>query len=180
VKKQPKEVEVEVLPKDGGPTPDPRSVSRNDDPFVALMARLMDSAFVIPGTNIRFGLDPILGLLPGLGDTLTAAVSIGLILQSARYGVPKVVLARMAMNVLANTAVGSIPVVGDAFSVYYKSNVKNYELLRRHAGTQRKATTSDWIFVIGVIAAIITLLVLILVGIATLLSLLGDWVRSPH
>jgi hypothetical protein len=177
VKKPPQEIEVEVLPKSGG-TSGPRPVDRNDDPFIAMMARLMDTAFVIPGTNIRFGLDPLLGLVPGLGDTLTAAVSVMLIMQSARHGVPKVVLARMGMNVILNTVLGSVPVVGDAFSVYFKSNAKNYELLRRHAGSQRKATRSDWAFVIGIIAVVVTLLVLLLIGIATLLSILGDWLRA--
>jgi hypothetical protein len=87
----------------------------------------------------------------------------------------------MAMNVIANTAVGSIPVVGDAFSVYFKSNVKNLELLRRHTsggGVSRKATKGDWIFVIGVVAVIATLLILIVAGAATLLSILGDWLRG--
>jgi hypothetical protein len=178
VKTQPREIEVEVLPKAG--TADSGSVRRMDDPFIAFMARLMDTAFVIPGTNIRFGLDPLIGLIPGLGDTVAAAVSVMLILQSARYGVPKVVLARMGMNVIANTALGSLPVLGDAFSVYFKSNIKNYELLRRHAGGSRRASTGDWIFVIGVIAAIVTMLALVIAGAATLLSILGDWLRGSH
>jgi hypothetical protein len=178
VKNEPREVDVEVLPKAGAAEREP--VKQLDDPFIAFMARLMDTAFVIPGTNIRFGLDPIIGLLPGLGDTITAAVSVMLILQSARYGVPKVVLARMAMNVIANTALGSVPVFGDAFSVYFKSNVKNYELLRRHAGGSRRASTADWVFVFGVIAVIVTLLVLVVAGAATLLSILGDWLRGSH
>ncbi|MHA3770679.1 DUF4112 domain-containing protein [Verrucomicrobiota bacterium sgz303538] len=176
MKKDPREIDVEVV--NEPETTRPGATNRIDDPFIAFMAKLMDTAFVIPGTNIRFGLDPILGLLPGLGDTLTSLVSTVLIFQSARYGVPKVVIARMAMNVIANTAVGTIPVVGDAFSVYFKSNAKNYELLRRHAGTQRKSTVGDWLVVGGVIAVLLLMIVLMIAGTAVILSKLGDWLRA--
>ena len=144
------------------------------DPLLALLARLMDTAFVIPGTNIRFGLDPIIGLIPGFGDTAGALVSTFLLLQSSRRGVPKIVLARMAMNVLINSAVGTLPVVGDAFSIYFKSNKKNYDLLQRHAGAARARTTTDWIFVGGLILAMLLIVGLIVVGSLALLGkLLG-------
>ena len=186
MKNEPREIEVEVV--QDGPSSSASSTSTGpsrpgkqiDDPLIAFVARLMDSVFTVPGTNIRFGLDPILGLVPGLGDTVTSVVSTLLLLKSAQYGVPRVVLARMAMNVIANTAVGSIPVVGDAFSVWFKSNAKNYELLQKHAGTQRKATTGDWIFIIAVIAVVIGILALLIVGAATLLSILGDWLRGTR
>src|SRR5678809_1705464 len=107
-----REVQFEVVDEKA-----PRPVrSLGEDPMIALVARLMDTVFTIPGTNIRFGLDPILGLLPGFGDTATAIISALLIAQSARYGVPRIILARMAGNVLLNTALGSVPLVGDAFS----------------------------------------------------------------
>lgn len=161
-----REVQFEVVDEDA-----PRSVpSLGDDPMIALVARLMDSVFSIPGTRIRFGLDPILGLLPGFGDTATAIVSAMLIAQSARYGVPRVVLARMAGNVLLNTALGSIPFLGDAFSFWFKSNVRNYDLLRKHAGVRRAASWRDWAFVIGLLGGIIALVILIVVGAFTLLK----------
>ena len=154
-----REIEVEVLPK----AKDGRTLASGQDPMVAFIARLMDTAFSIPGTKIRFGLDPLLGLLPGLGDTATALVSALLIAQSARYGVPKIVLARMAGNVLLNTAVGAIPVLGDLFSVWFKSNAKNYDLLRKHAAAPRKSTLGDWSFVLlllGLIAGVVFLTVI--------------------
>lgn len=176
MKKDPREIEVEVVNDNASDTT--RPANQIDDPVLAFIARLMDTAFVVPGTNIRFGLDPLIGLVPGLGDTLGSLVSVFLILQSARYGVPKVVLARMAMNVMANTVVGAIPVVGDAFSVYFKSNVKNYELLRRHAGTQRKSTVGDWVFVVAVLAVVLSVIAFVIIGIAVVLSKLGDWLRA--
>ncbi len=166
-----REIEVEVLPK----STESRALRGGEDPLVAFVARLMDTAFSIPGTKIRFGLDPLLGLLPGLGDTVTALVSALLIAQSARYGVPKVILARMAGNVLLNTAVGAIPVVGDLFSVWFKSNAKNYALLRNHAGARRQSTGRDWLFVIALLAAIFVFLAVVIIGAVTILQKIFAW-----
>lgn len=164
--KDTREVDVEVLPKETGR---PAHPALGNDPLIALVARLMDTAFSIPGTKIRFGLDPILGLLPGLGDTVTGLISLALIAQSARAGVPNIILARMAANAFLNSAVGSIPVVGDAFSVYFKSNVKNYDLLQKHAGTRQRSTAKDWVFVVGLLFGLILLMVLIIAGAWTIL-----------
>lgn len=163
--KEAREVEFEVLGKN-----EPRQPARTDDPFIALVSRLMDTVFTIPGTNIRFGLDPILGLLPTFGDTASAIVSTLLILQSAKYGVPRVILARMTLNVLLNTAIGAIPVLGDIFSVWFKSNARNYDLLRRHASTRKAATWGDWVFVVGLLALILGAVVLMIAGAVALLS----------
>ncbi len=161
-----REVEFEVLGKDapkGGP---------NDDPFIALIARLMDNAFVIPGTNIRFGLDPLIGLIPALGATATSLISIALIAMSARRGVPKIVLARMAANVLINAAIDSVPVLGDIGSIFYRSNARNYELLRKHAGPMRASTTGDWFFLLALLAGVLLVVGLMLVGTVALLRIL--------
>jgi hypothetical protein len=167
VNKPPREIDIdEVLPA-GRPG---RAVTAGDDPLIQWIARLMDTAFVIPGTKIRFGIDPIIGLIPGLGDTAGALVSTLLILQSARHGVPKIVLARMALNVLVNSGVGAIPIVGDLFSAYFKSNVKNYALLKEHAGPRRVSTGRDWLFVIALIVGMLLLVTLLVIGAVTLLS----------
>lgn len=156
--KEAREVEFEVLGKD-----DPKAGAAVD-PFIALMARLMDDIFVIPGTNIRFGLDPIISLLPAFGATASATVSIVLIALSARRGVPKIVLARMSANVLLNTALDSVPVVGDLLSIFYRSNARNYELLQKHAGKSRASTAGDWAFLIGLLVAVIAVVALMIVG----------------
>jgi hypothetical protein len=158
-----REIEIdEVLPK-GART------SAKDDPFIAFVARLMDNQFVVPGTNLRFGLDPLLGLLPGWGDSASALVSALLILKSARAGVPKVILSRMVLNILINAAVGAVPGVGDAFSFWFKSNAKNLALHQKHAGTARRISTRDWLFVgalLGGMLALIALFFLATFGLA--------------
>lgn len=164
--KPPQEVEFEVLGKE---PPKGRAL---DDSFIALIARLMDDMFVIPGLNIRFGLDPIIGLIPALGPTASAMVSLVLIFMSARRGVPKVVLARMAANVLANAALDSVPVVGDFLSIFFRSNARNYELLQKHAGPSRPSTAGDWLFLAALLAALLTVVGLMIVGSLTIFRLM--------
>ncbi len=145
------------------PTANPDE-ARVDDPFIALMARIMDTLFNVPGTRIRLGLDPLIGLIPGIGDTATAVTSLMLILKSARYGLPRIVIARMILNVLINSGVGAIPVVGDVFSVWFHSNARNYELLQKHARPIRASTRPDWIFVVGMVVLTLGLLALVFLG----------------
>ncbi|MFN0051489.1 MAG: DUF4112 domain-containing protein [Planctomycetales bacterium] len=136
---------------------------RSVDEDLELLARWMDSVFEIPGTGIRFGLDAIIGLVPGIGDALTSLVSMYILKVAARRGVPRVVLVRMTINLAIDYLAGSLPIVGDAFDVYWKANVKNVELLRRHAVASPSAagrgSSSDWLFVGGLIAGLVTLLV---------------------
>ena len=118
------------------------------------LQQLLDSAFRIPGTSVRFGWDPIVGLVPWLGDVLTAVFSGAVILQAHHLRVPRVVQLRMLMNVAIDIVLGVIPVFGDVADVFWKSNAKNFALLERHATGLQPATTGDWLFVIGMIAAL--------------------------
>jgi hypothetical protein len=111
-------------------------------------ARIFDSAFHIPGTGITFGIDPIIGLIPGIGDLASPIFSLFFIWHGVRLGVPRVVLARMVLNVLIDAGVGAIPVVGDLFDFGWKANDWNLALLERHAVIGRRATSGDWLFVI--------------------------------
>ena len=95
-------------------------------------ARLMDSQFQLPGTRFRFGLDPLLGLIPVVGDLASLAVSGSLLLTMMRHGASGAVVVRMGFNILLDTVIGAIPLVGNVFDFVYKSNERNVELLRRH------------------------------------------------
>src|SRR5438094_4957870 len=92
---------------------------------VRAVATVLDDAIRIPGTNIRFGIDPLVGLVPGLGDLLGGAASAYIILEAARAGAPATVLLRMAANVGIDTLIGALPVVGDLFDFAWKSNARN-------------------------------------------------------
>lgn len=150
---EPREVEFEVLPARG---------KEGDQTLSGILAWILDDLFPVPGTNYRIGLDPILGLIPGLGDTSTTAVSSLILIESFRRGVPRIVLVRMAVNILINGLGGAIPGVGDVFSAWFKSNRRNYDLLKKHAGTSRASTTGDWIF----LGSILAVLLVALAGIA--------------
>ena len=120
-------------------------------------ARIFDSAFRIPGTRITFGLDPIIGLIPGIGDLSSPIFSLFIIWHAAKLRVPRVVIARMVLNALIDGLVGAIPVVGDLFDFAWKASAWNLALLERHAMPGTPARRSDWIFVaicVGVVVAV--------------------------
>lgn len=122
---------------------------------------LLDDRFRIPGTNVRFGLDPVIGLLfPGIGDAVSGSGSIGLLALAFRRGVPRVVLWRMILNILVDGVFGSLPIVGDIFDVAYKANRRNLELIREHESPGAKATFGDYLVVsLGFGIAIVSIIV---------------------
>lgn len=96
------------------------------------LAKLMDGAFLLPATNIRLGLDAVIGLIPVAGDVISGLISGYLIWEARQLGAPKWLIARMVANTLLDTVVGAVPVLGDAFDVAFRANMKNMALLRRH------------------------------------------------
>jgi hypothetical protein len=122
------------------------------------LARLLDDFIRIPFLNVRVGLDPILGLVPWVGDTLTALFSLYLIGSAVQYRAPKVIVMRMAMNVAFDYLLGIIPFVGDASDFFVKSNRWNMNLLRRYAQDRRRPSLSDYLFVTAVIGALVLLI----------------------
>jgi hypothetical protein len=124
------------------------------------LRRWLDEAFRIPGTSLRFGWDPIIGLVPWAGDLVTALLSLAIITQGHRMRLPRVVQLRMLLNVVIDVCFGVIPLVGDVADLFWKSNSKNMALLERHAAEVRPATTGDWLFVSGIVTAVIAVALL--------------------
>jgi NAD/NADP transhydrogenase beta subunit len=127
---------------------------------------LLDEAFVIPGTGIRFGIDGIIGLVPGLGDVLAGILSLLIPLAAWVRGVPYVTLVRMLTNVSIGLLVGSIPFVGDGFLIFWKANRRNYRLLTRSIAEPHRHTWKDWIFLLLLglaIAAVFSIPIVLLV-----------------
>jgi hypothetical protein len=162
------EVDWEVLP------PEEKRKRQGIEPVFKWIAFIMDEVIRVPGTQFRFGLDPLIGLIPGIGDTSSALVSGFALIQAVRLGVPKVLLMRMALNILVNEVIGVVPVVGDAFSFWFKSNARNYEIIKTHRLGPSAARKSDWLFVIGIL---LLLIVIVVVGIAISFLILGAIVR---
>jgi hypothetical protein len=124
-------------------------------PALRKWAVLLDSAFQVPGTRMRFGLDPIVGLIPGAGDVVTGFFAVMILLHSVRLRVPKVVIARMVLNTGLDLLVGAVPLLGDLFDAGFKANLRNLGLLERHAQGRIPPQTSDYVFVglcIGLLA----------------------------
>lgn len=125
------------------------------------LAWLMDDLFRVPVLGWRFGLDALIGLIPGFGDTATSLVSFYILAAAVRYRVPKITLLRMGMNIGLDYVVGSVPFVGDFLDAWWKSNHRNLDLLKTRATVSaeeaRAGRASDWLFVGGIIAVLIGL-----------------------
>jgi hypothetical protein len=125
---------------------------------VGQISSWMDTAFELPLVGWRFGWDAIIGLIPGLGDAATTLVSLYLLALAGRAGVPKITLARMGLNVAVDMVLGSLPLVGDVFDVWWKANERNAilfdELMSQSGRESRRARAGDWIFVGAMLAGL--------------------------
>ncbi len=150
----------------------------NDKTFtwIKSVAGLMDTRFRVPGTSLRFGLDPLLNLIPFAGNGITVIVSFMLVILMYRYGVSGKVVIKMVGNIAVDGLVGAIPVLGNIFDFYYKSNTRNIQLLSDHYG-EGKHQGSAWGIMLTAAAIMMGLLILIIyLGILLfeyLLSLFG-------
>jgi hypothetical protein len=124
------------------------------------VALMLDSAFVVPGTSYRFGLDPILGLVPGLGDLVSPLFTIGILWQARELALPRIVQLRMIFNVAIDSLVGAVPLLGDLFDFAWKANKMNLALLERHGQEERPASADDWLFVILMVALVVLVAVI--------------------
>jgi hypothetical protein len=138
-------------------------------------ADLLDSRFRVPGTGVRFGIDPLLSLIPGLGDLASPVFATVLIVQALQQRVPKIVVLRMVGNALLDALIGAVPVAGTVADVFWRANVRNLALLERHARPGRPPTRSDYVFVFGVAAAFGMLAVVPVIIAIWLTAVLWQW-----
>ena len=146
-----------------------------NDENLDMLTHVLDDWLRIPGTSIRFGVDAIIGLVPGIGDVLGGLASCILLLAAWFRGVPYITLVRMAVNVGIEVLVGSVPLLGDAFDVAWKANRRNYKLLVRHVEQPRRHTWKDWAFLLTLTTAILAVFALPLIVLAWVLIILLEY-----
>lgn len=147
--------------------------SAGDDERLARLRRLawwLDEGIRVPGTGIRFGLDPILGLVPGLGDVAGALLGGAILMEAYRRQLSRSTLVRMAANIIIDTAAGAVPVLGDVVDFVWKSNRKNLDLLERHTSKPSKAARTDRLWALTVFGVLGLTCVGLLVGVAFLIG----------
>jgi hypothetical protein len=132
--------------------------------------RLLDEAFRIPGTRVRFGWDAVVGIVPWAGDVITALMGVVVLVAAHRMRVPGVVQVRMLFNLAIDLAIGLVPFAGDIADVFWKANTRNMALLERHAASPMPATAGDWWFVTGITALVFSMAALPLLLLYWLLS----------
>jgi hypothetical protein len=120
----------------------------------------MDTSIRIPGTSWSIGLDPLLGLIPGIGDVIANLIGTVILGIATRLQIPRIVLTRMSLNLLINGTAGAVPVIGDLFSVWFRSHARNAALLREAAQKPDRETHADWFYVVGIIGGTVALLLL--------------------
>ncbi|OQW34903.1 MAG: hypothetical protein A4E19_16985 [Nitrospira sp. SG-bin1] len=125
-----------------------------------MLAKVLDTSIRIPGTSWSIGLDPLLGLIPGIGDVIANLIGTVILGIATRLQIPRIVLARMSLNLLINGTVGAVPVVGDLFSVWFRSHTRNAALLRKAAMEPERETAADWFYVVGILGGTVALLLL--------------------
>jgi hypothetical protein len=128
------------------------------------LATWLDDGIRIPGTKMRIGLDPIIGLLPGVGDAAGAIMAGAIVVEALRWRITRFTILRMAANVALDTVLGSVPIVGDLFDAAWKGNRRNMQLLERHLAEPRESSRSDRAFVVALGVALLGLCVAIVVG----------------
>ena len=134
------------------------------------VSSFLDNQFRIPGTETRFGLDFIIGLIPGAGDIASFGISSVLVLTMVRYGASGRVILQMLWNIILDTTVGAIPILGDIFDLYYKSNRRNFELLKKHYGDGAYQGNGLWI-----VMMVLIVLVALFIGVIFLVGKVVAW-----
>ena len=143
---------------------------RSAEARIGRVTHLLDELVAVPGTPIKVGLDPVIGLIPVVGDAVAAGVGAWVIAEAARFGVPRVVLGRMVLNLLVDLGVGAIPLLGDLYDVFFRSNTRNLDLFRRHALDPHASTRGERAFFLGLLLLIVGVLWLAFVALGALID----------
>ena len=139
--RQSKILDWKILP------PEKKQKRKSLEPLFKWLAIIMDGLFRAPGTKFRFGLNPLIDFVPVVGDVSAAFVSFSVLIYAVTRGLPKILLARMVLNILINELVGIVPVLGSAFAFWFRANKRNYDLFQRHVELPNRSHKGDWIFV---------------------------------
>jgi hypothetical protein len=126
--------------------------ARPEGHWLRWWADLLDSRFAVPGTSIRFGLDPILALVPGVGDLASPVYTLVLLVEGLRLRVPPLILTRMVLNALFDALIGAVPLGGAVADIFWRANNRNLALLEQHARPGQPLTTADYLFVFAIAA----------------------------
>jgi Domain of unknown function (DUF4112) len=143
---------------------------------IGWVTRLLDEVVGVPGTPIKVGLDPVIGVIPVVGDAVAAGVGAWVIAEAASFGLPRIVLGRMVLNVLVDLGIGAIPVLGDIYDLFFRSNTRNFELFRRHALDPNASTRGERAFFAGLLLVIVGVLWLAVVALRAVI----DWLATTQ
>ncbi len=143
------------------------------DENLELLSHLLDDSFRIPFTSFRFGLDGIVGLIPGIGDLLAGLASCIIIVGAWFRGVPYIGLLRMMVNLAIEVIIGAVPFIGDFFDIAWKANRRNYALMVRHLAQPRRHTWRDWVFLLALVMGTLIIFISPVIVIVWLLSWMG-------
>jgi hypothetical protein len=141
---------------------------------IGRVTKVLDELFEVPGTSFKVGLDPIIGLIPIAGDAVAALVGAWVILEAARFGIPRIVLARMVLNLSVDLAIGLIPLIGDLTDFVFTSNSRNLDLFRRHALDPEASTRGQQALFVGLALLLVGIIWLIVTAVGAFLGALGN------
>jgi len=128
---------------------------------VEVLAWLLDNSIPVPGTGRRFGIDALIGFVPVVGDLVSGGIGLFVVWRASRMGLPRVVVARMLANSAVDIVVGSVPLLGDAFDLWFKANTRNIGIMRRHLEHPEASTRDDWLVVGGLVASVLAVVLLV-------------------
>ena len=167
-----REVDWEILP------PEKKQKRKSLEPLFKWLAIIMDGLFRAPGTKFRFGLNPLIDFVPVVGDVSAAFVSFSVLIYAITRGLPKILLARMALNILINELVGIVPVLGSAFAFWFRANKRNYDLLQRHVELPNRSYKGHWIFVSVILGLVFATILTGLIITSLLLQAFANFLAS--